>query len=142
LQASYDVHGTSEKLKQSVQRKRKTKKEGKTMAIKDNIRAKMKQIADEINAGGPTPLGNDLRERAQAAILAGQGQNAAWEAYMELFTVPAPPAIHDAQLARLIPTDGTNDGPRQKARAYLVSNAMCAPGTTGTLDTNVTGTLD
>ena len=112
------------------------------MPIKDNIRAKMKQIADEVAAGGPTPIGDDLRNKAQAAILAGQGQNPAWTAYMELFTVSQPPATHDAQLARLMPTDGTNDQPRQKARAYLVSNAMCAPGTTGTLDTNVTGTLD
>ena len=49
-----------------------------------------------------------------------------------------------AQLARLLPTDGTHtNAALQRERAYLAGNAMCGANTPdGTLDGDVTANLD
>jgi len=105
------------------------------MAISDNVQAKANAIRQEqINSpNGPTPIGDEVQQKAIKAITGGVAD---WVAYMELFKT------NDAELARLIPTDGTSGGPRVQARAYLVANGVCGMGTTVHLADNVTTTLD
>ena len=105
------------------------------MAIRDNVQAKAHAIHQErLNSpNGPTPIADEVQHKAIKAITGGVEH---WVAYMALFKT------NDAELARLIPTDGTSDGPRVKARAYLVANGMCGMGTTLHLADNVTITLD
>jgi hypothetical protein len=105
------------------------------MAISDNVQAKANAIRQEQVdfPNGPTPIGDEVQQKAIKAITGGVAD---WVAYMELFKT------NDAELARLIPTDGTTDGPRVQARAYLVADGMCGMGTTQHLADNVTITLD
>lgn len=93
------------------------------MAISDNIKAKAKAVQDEADATGVSKTAQELHDKAMKAIVGGVAD---WVAYMQLFADPADPA----QLARLIPTDGTTDDVRQTARAYLVRNGMCTEDTT------------
>jgi hypothetical protein len=47
------------------------------------------------------------------------------------------------QLARLIPTDGTEgDQAMNEARAYLIAAAPCTPDTVNNFEKGVTGILD
>lgn len=110
------------------------------MAISDRIRARATQIQQERmdvqqNPNAPTPVSNEVKSKAVAAVLGGN-TNAAWRTYMEVFTSDV------AELARLIPTDGTTDAARQEARAYLVSNGVCGIATTGQLLNEVGNKLD
>lgn len=105
------------------------------MAIDDNIlevRDKMRaeRIAFQNDPATPTPVSDDVQSKATKAILGGVAD---YVTYMQLF------AKNDAELARLIPTDGTTDEVRQKARAYLVRNGMCGHGTGELLVDNVIG---
>jgi hypothetical protein len=109
------------------------------MAIKENIQAVINVIQNERHNDpeGDSPTADRLQQRAQAAIIAGQGQPAAgqpspqWVTYMGEFVVPP---NNPEQLGRLTATDGTHADPdRQKERAYLVSNGMCGAGTTDDL---------
>ena len=112
--------------------------------ISDNITAKALAIHEEalaFEAGeiDATPIATEVREKAQEAILNGhQGdpKSEPWITYMSLF------ATSDVELNRLIPTDGSSDPVRQKARAYLVANGMCSMGTTRNLPNNVGNRLD
>lgn len=111
------------------------------MAISFNILRKMEAIEDEIearrlNPAAPTPVSTAVQDGAKAAILAGRPSNA-WTAYMNLFADG-----NATDLARLVPTDGTTDAAREKARIYLVSNGVCGINTTGGLIKNVTSKLD
>jgi hypothetical protein len=104
------------------------------MTIRENIRAKMNAIAVEVEAGAEIPVSKKLKEMGINAILGGAKD---WLAYMNLF------AGGPGELARLIPTDGTeNDVEKQEARAYLVANSVCAPGTAGALENTVFDKLD
>ena len=94
----------------------------------------MTQIQSDPNRG------DELRKKSVNAIKAGQG-SPAWREYMEMF------AENDRQLARLLPTDETEDVFKMDvARAYLVGNGTCGAETTGfhliqgvddTLDENI-----
>ena len=105
------------------------------MAISDNIQAKAEAIDDEriANPEGPFPIADEVQQKATKAILGGTLD---WVSYVKLF------ATNPDELARLIPTDGTTDGVRQQARAYLAANGMCGETTTGRLKDNVTAKLD
>lgn len=105
------------------------------MAISDNIKAKAKQVKDEVAATGKSPTAEMLQQKATRAIVGGIDD---WIAYMQIFVDAGNPA----QLARLIPTDGTSDDVHQVARAYLVRNGMCTETTTGMLLDNVEDKLD
>jgi len=103
------------------------------MAISDNIKAKAKQVRDEVNNTGVSPTAQDLHQKATRAIVGGIDD---WVTYMQLF------ATNPAELARLIPTDGTTDDEHQAARAYLVRNGMCTETSTGMILDNVDVQLD
>lgn len=111
------------------------------MAISDTIQAIAEQVDKEANDPN-IPLGPDkvrsatarkLHKLATAAILGGPED---WVAYMKQF------ATTDAELARLIPTDGDTDDERRTARAYLVANGMCTDTSTGNLAMKVGKTLN
>ncbi|MEQ1764257.1 MAG: hypothetical protein ABL984_14090 [Pyrinomonadaceae bacterium] len=89
------------------------------MSIRSNIEGIMDQIGD-----GDTALGDTVRARSTAAILAGGG-TPEWETYMSMFsTTPE-------ELARLLPTDESGGVPEMdQARTYLVGNGMCGAETT------------
>ncbi|MDX6712091.1 MAG: hypothetical protein QOH96_3107 [Blastocatellia bacterium] len=105
------------------------------MAISDNVQKKANAIRQEqIDfPDGPTPISDEVQQKAIKAITGGVSD---WVAYMKLFKTS------DAELARLIPTDETSDGPRVQARAYLVANGTCGMGTTQHLAEIVTVSLD
>jgi len=89
-----------------------------------SIRTNIEGIMDEI-ANGDIARGQEVREKAVAAIKTGQG-SAAWEAYMQLYSTSS------EQLARLLPNDSTLDDPDfDEARTYLVGNGTCGSDTTG-----------
>jgi hypothetical protein len=90
------------------------------MSIRTNIEGVMEQIAN-----GNTTLGQQVREKAIAAIIGGQG-SPAWETYMEQFSTTS------EQMARLLPTDSTENDPGfDEARTYLIGNGTCGSDTTG-----------
>jgi len=101
------------------------------MAISDNIAAIRDQIIAE---GHGSPLGQRLKRKALDAISGGTSQ---WVSYMTEF------AKSPQELARLIPTDGTeNDPAMNDARAYLVAKAPCATDTVTTFLKTITTALD
>ena len=93
------------------------------MTIRANIEERIVQMQKEVEELGPT--GGEISQRVkQGAISAILGGAADWVAYMNIF------AKTPEELARLIPIDGTEDDPeKREARAYLVANAVCTPGT-------------
>lgn len=108
------------------------------MPISDNIDAKVAVIIQEQDAwdldpNTPTPVSDEVKNKALNAILGGTQD---WIAFVSLFKTT------EKELARLIPTDGSTDPARQEARAYLAANSMCAMGTTRRLKDNVTTKLD
>ena len=118
------------------------------MSIKENIQAVINRVQDESNTppGGVSATAEALQRDALAAIEAGQGNittgqiTQAWRTYMTHF---AGNPTNAAQLARLLPTDGSNDVEQQKERAYLVTNGLCGVMTTDDLMFgNVTDHLD
>ena len=111
------------------------------MTIKANIEAKIERLQQEkeemLALEPPDQIGPEATEMKNLAIAAVLGDRDAFIAYMKLF------ATNDQELARLIPTDGTqNDPVKREARAYLVSNAICAPATATGLIDNVFGKFD
>jgi hypothetical protein len=118
------------------------------MTIRENIQDVIDQITLERNTmGGQSPTADGLQRDAIAAIPSGQGMVATgqiteqWRTYMTNFA--GKPITNPAQLARLLPTDGSNDADRQKERAYLVANGMCGVTTTDDLTNGtVTELLD
>ncbi len=90
------------------------------MSIRTNIESIMKEIKN-----GNATLGQEVRERAIAGMIGGQG-SAAWETYMGMFSQSP------AELARLLPTDSTLSDPGfDEARTYLLGNGTCGADTTG-----------
>lgn len=107
------------------------------MTVRDNIQTLMTRIEEEREATEDSSSGtaDRIQELAMKAIIGGPAE---WVDYMSIYALPDKPE----QLARLIPTDGTTDADRQKARAYLVANGTCGAGTTGRLIENVTDRLN
>ena len=112
------------------------------MSIKSNIEKVVEKIHQEREAVGnpnkPHEFSDQLRTKAMNAIFGNEEQ---YVTYMQLF------AENEEELARLMPTDGDGVGDEEEkkrniARAYLVANGMCAPGTGDGLLTNVTGSLN
>ena len=108
------------------------------MAIRDNIAKKMEDIHQErVEIPDPTkphPIADEVKIKSMKAIL---GSAADWVMYMKLY------ATTPEELARLIPTDGTENNEQMNvARAYLAANGMCAPGTGDKLLDNVTTNLN
>ena len=100
--------------------------------IEQKIRTYQKEIAD----GDPNDLGPELQAAAVKAIHAGMGKDD-WNAYMKFF------ANTEKQLQRLTTTDldACHDYIPQ-ARAYLVVNSMCLPGTNKTMMQGIDDYLD
>ena len=100
------------------------------MSIRNNIE-KMQKKAEK-----DTKFANKIKNEAIAAIYSGIADaDGAWSTYMRNFVdTPETPATAK-QLARLTTTDEDAANPYlTEARAYLVGNAVCFPGTTtGTL---------
>jgi hypothetical protein len=105
------------------------------MAISDNIKARAQAVIDERQTG-PSQTARELHDKAVKAITGGPAD---WVAYMKMY---AGDPIDPDQLARLIPTDGTDDAVRQEARAYLVRNGMCLDDTTHMTIDHVDDKLD
>jgi hypothetical protein len=106
------------------------------MTIRANIEARIIEMQKEVDEHGSAgaDVSKKIKQRAIDAIMGGAPD---YIAYMSLF------AKTPDELARLIPTDGTEDDPDQReARAYLVANAICAPGTATGLVDNVFDRLD
>lgn len=104
------------------------------------IRANIQKVIDDLEADriAHPPNGGDFsknfKEAAISAVLGGVDDYAA---YMRRF------AQTPGQIARLIPTDGSHTNPdNREARAYLVSNGVCAPATATGLLNNVLDRLD
>lgn len=108
------------------------------MSIKSNIQAKVDQITLELEANPGQPTSQTAAELQAAAMKAMCGGVDGWVAYMKLFADENNPA----ELARLIPTDGSHEPEHQIARAYLVRNGMCTDTTTTDLLDNVTNVLN
>jgi hypothetical protein len=92
------------------------------MSIRAEIEAKQRQVVEASKAENTVP-GDMLREQAVRAMYGGFGSKA-WNEYMAQF------ATTPQELARLQTreTDGGDDY-LDRARAYLVANAICFPGT-------------
>jgi hypothetical protein len=108
------------------------------MSIKSNIEGVIEKIHQEREEIGdpnkPHEFSDQVRTKAMNAIFGNQEQ---YVTYMQLF------AENGEELARLMPADGDEEeNKRNIARAYLVANGMCAPGTGDGLLNNVTGDLN
>ena len=102
------------------------------MSIQSNIEA----VIAEVKAPGGQSIGDQLQLQSLAAIAAGEGSQE-WETYMQRF------AETEAQLARLLATDGTKDNEQMNAaRSALVQNGECGGSTIDDLDKNVGDILD
>ena len=112
------------------------------MSIKSNIEVVIEKIHLEREAVGdpnkPHEFSDELRTKAMNAIFGNQED---YVTYMRLFINND----NEEELARLMPAaeDGNEEEKKRNiARAYLVANGMCAPGTGDGLLTNVTGSLN
>jgi hypothetical protein len=124
------------------------------MSIKGSIQLVITQILlEKQTTGGKSETSDKVHDRSVAAIIAGQRTPAGditpqWREYMNFLLTATGTTADPDELARLLPTDGTNTGSpkdiaRQGERAYLVANGMCGSTTTDTLlDGNVTNALD
>ena len=106
--------------------------------ISDNINKKAKDIDDEAQAFQrgeiqDTPIANEVMQKGIQAILHGRPSDE-WTTYMSLYAV-LPDLDH-------LTTENDPDPEREKARAYLASNGICAMGTTKNLANNVGNRLD
>ena len=111
---------------------------GDLTMISDNINAMAKAIDDEAQAFqrgdiDTTPIADGVMQKGIQAILHGRGSDQ-WVTYMSLYAV-RPDLDH-------LTTENDPDPDREKARAYLVSNGICAMGTTKNLANNVGNRLD
>lgn len=99
-------------------------------SIEDRIRYLQAEIKKNPNCG------DELRKQAIDAIYGGLGSKA-WEDYMSNF------AGSPEQLARLTTRDEDHCHPYiPQARAYLIANSTCLPGTDLKMLEGVTGFLD
>ena len=107
------------------------------MSISGNIQQKIDDIHQErlaIPDGQEHPIADEVRIKATNAILGGATE---YLEYMQLF------AKTKEELALLIPSElAEDDSKKREARAYLVANGMCAPGTGDKLLDVVSNRLD
>lgn len=102
------------------------------MSIEDQIRAVQAKVRRDPKCG------DALRKQAIAAIYGGLGSTA-WHEYMSNFNFAGTPA----QLARLTTRDDDHCHPYiEQARAYLVANSTCLPGTDLRMLDGISGFLD
>ena len=91
------------------------------MAISNNIQEIEQKITSEFGSSN-TPTGDEIREKAVAAIFQG-ADSKEWKNYMQLF------AKTEDELAKLMPEPNPNNDSeiagRNLARAYLVGNGNC-----------------
>lgn len=95
--------------------------------IIEKVADRKAELEDDFTAGQNSAM-------AVAAINGGI-RSAAWKAYMMQFVDQDPPGtpINQAQLGRLMATDGTlGDPDLDRRRAYLVGDAVCGIDTTMT----------
>jgi len=93
------------------------------MTIRDNIMKVQDRIQNDADFAG------EFRRQAIEALHAGIGQPA-WNTYMSNFVDNPQTATTTAQLARLTdPSNDPNVAYLREARAYLLGNAICIPGT-------------
>jgi len=100
-----------------------------------HILANITAVKQKIIAEGPgSETAKRLKRKSLDAISGGASQ---WLPYMQEF------ATTPEELARLIPTDGTetNSG-MNDARAYLVSKGACGTDTVTTFENGITEILD
>jgi hypothetical protein len=88
----------------------------------ETIRDRILAYRAEMEAGDPNGLGLKLREAAVSAIYGGFGSQS-WRDYMKLF------ASTPKQMRRLCTREIDCHPYNEPARAYLVGNALCFPGT-------------
>lgn len=86
------------------------------------IQARIVAYKLEMAAGDPNGLGPKLRQAAVSAAYGGFGSQS-WRDYMKFF------ANTPKQMRRLCTRDIDCHDSNEPARAYLVGNAMCLPGT-------------
>ena len=101
------------------------------MTIRANI------LAVQERASTDEKFATDIKNQAVEAIFEGFG-SAQWNTYMANFADPATPA----QLARLTTDNGDTIPYVKEAKAYLVGNAVCFPGTYGGLLQGIDHVLD
>jgi hypothetical protein len=102
------------------------------MSIEERIRV----VQAEIKQDPTGKKGDIIRNQAIAAIYSGLGSQE-WHTYMENF------ATTPAELARLTTRDGDACHPYiPLARAYLVANSVCLPGSTDNLLQGIEGFID
>ena len=107
------------------------------MPIKDKIKEIRKQMLLEVGEAN-RPTCDKVSSMGLAAIDNGKG-SPEWEAYMRLFVE----ANNEAQLKRLLATDGTkDDAEMNRARAYLVADGPCTPDTVLNFGKGASDTLD
>lgn len=101
------------------------------MTILANILEVKQQIIDE---GPGSQTAERLKRKALDAIMGGANE---WVTYMREF------AKTPDELARLIPTDGTdNQADMNDARAYLVAKSPCGTDTVTTFERGISEILD
>jgi hypothetical protein len=100
------------------------------------IRANVARAAAKITAEreeDDKPFTKEIKAKALKAILGGSKE---WVAYMQIF------ADTPEQLARLVPTDNTDNDAMNDARAYLIAAGPCTPDTVANMENSVTDILD
>ena len=102
---------------------------------KQTIREKIEEVRQQVKANNPKGTGARIKNLAVKAIYAGFGQPD-WVKFMEEF------ATTKQQLARLTTRDTDCHDYNEPARAYLVGNATCLPGTDGNLLQGISEFLD
>jgi hypothetical protein len=108
------------------------------MSILENIKKIKADFKESQEQGRDFPLAMEIQAKSVEAIIGG-ADSEAWVEYMKIFASPDDPQ----QLARLIPTDHTENDPEKRlARAYIVGNGPCGPITLTKLDFTVNDTLD
>ncbi|MDT7690573.1 MAG: hypothetical protein QOE46_3332 [Acidobacteriota bacterium] len=90
-------------------------------------------VVDQVKGAGT--LGEQIGVLAVNAIISGMDSDD-WKKYMSLF------ADNAEQLNRLTVKAGSDDSWLRQARAYIVSNAVCAAGTTTFTGNRVTIDVD
>ena len=107
------------------------------MSIRDNVKEIRKKMLLEVGEN-ERPTCDKISALGLLAIHNGRNSDE-WKEYMTLFAEPG----NDAQLARLLATDGTenNDG-MNRARAYLLADGPCTPDTVLNFGKGASETLD
>jgi hypothetical protein len=99
------------------------------------IEEKIREIQAEIGSGDPKGLGPKLQKAAVKAVYSGIGGDD-WKKFMRFF------ASTEKQLLRLTTRDLDCHDYTEQARAYLVVNSTCLPGTDDNMMQGIDDYLD